>query len=107
MSTPNVEVKVVPSEAPAKISIISDPNVPSVIKVIPSPGPKGSSGGNYTHNQSAVSNVWIVNHNLGYNPNVSILDSAESNVEAEIWYNNTNSLEIRFSVGISGKAYLS
>jgi hypothetical protein len=70
-------------------------------------GDKGDIGGVFEHNQSAVSSVWYVNHNLGYNPNVTVIDSGESIVEAEIRYNNTNSLEIRFSHGISGKAYLS
>jgi hypothetical protein len=35
------------------------------------------------------------------------MDSGGSIVEAELWYNNTNSLEVRLSHGISGKAYLS
>lgn len=70
-------------------------------------GEKGDSGGFYEHNQSAVSTVWYVTHNLGYNPNVTVMDSASTIIEAELWYNDTNSLEIRFSHGISGKAYLS
>jgi len=107
MANSSIEVKVVPLDTPAKINVISDPNVPNVVSVVPSPGPAGVSGGFYEHNQSAVSNIWYITHNLGYNPNVTILDSARNNVEAEIWYNSTNSLEIRFSVGISGKAYLS
>ena len=72
-----------------------------------SPGDKGDIGGVYEHNQSAVSDVWVINHNLGYNPNVTIMDSGGSQVEAELWYNNLNSLEVRFSHGMSGKAYLS
>lgn len=128
MATSSVEVKIVPLDTPAKITVISDPTVPDVVTVIPSPGKrgdqgevgprgpqgiqgpkgdKGDIGGVYEHNQSAVASTWYVNHNLGYNPNVTVLDSAANHIEAEIWYNNVNSLEIRFSVGISGKAYLS
>jgi hypothetical protein len=79
----------------------------ATVKTIPFPGQKGDSGGFYEHSQSAVSTVWTINHYLGFNPNVTVMDSANTIVEAEIWYNNTNSLEIRFSHGISGKAYLS
>lgn len=128
MAISNIEVKIVPISVPANISIISDPNIPSVVSVVPSPGPQGASGipgqtgpqgpqgiqglkgdigGVYTHNQSAVSTSWIVNHNLGFNPSVAIVDSGGTSIEADIWYNNTNSLEIILSVGISGKAYLS
>jgi hypothetical protein len=70
-------------------------------------GPKGDIGGVYEHNQTAVSNVWTVIHNLGFHPNVAVVDSAGTSIEAETWYNNINTLEIRFNIGISGKAYLS
>jgi hypothetical protein len=70
-------------------------------------GDKGDIGGVYEHNQSSVSDVWVVEHNLGYNPNVTIVDSGGNVVEAELWYNNFNSLEVRFSHGMSGKAYIS
>lgn len=128
MANSSIEVKVVPINTPAKINIVADPNVADVVTVIPSPGKrgdvgpqgiqgiqgiqgqkgdKGDIGGVYTHNQSALSPTWYVAHNLGYNPNVTVVDSAGTHLEADIWYNNLNSLEIRFSIGVSGKAYLS
>lgn len=70
-------------------------------------GDKGDIGGTYEHNQGSVSSTWIVNHNLGFNPSVNVVDSAGTSVEAEMWYTNINTLEVRFAVGISGKAYLS
>jgi hypothetical protein len=70
-------------------------------------GDKGESGGDYTHNQGSVASTWYVTHNLGFNPSVNVTDSAGTVVDAEIWYNNINTLEVRFTVGISGKAYLS
>lgn len=70
-------------------------------------GPKGDTGGTYQHNQTSSSNLWIIEHNLGFNPNVSVVDSAGSVVETDVWYNNINSLEVRLSAAMSGKAYLS
>lgn len=128
MANSSVEVKIVPLNTPAKITVVSDPTVPDVVTVVPSPGKKGDTGsqgiqgiqgiqgpkgdkgdigGVYTHNQSAVAPTWYVTHNLGFNPNITVVDSAGTHLEADIWYNDLNSLEVRFSVGISGKAYLS
>lgn len=123
-----VKITAIPSDTNPGISVYSLINETPSVQVVSAPGPKGDKGdkgdqgiqgeqgikgdkgdigGVYEHNQSAVSTVWIINHNLGYNPNVTAMDSGESIVEAEVWYNNTNSLELRFSHGISGKAYLS
>lgn len=70
-------------------------------------GPMGPAGSTYEHTQLGVSNTWIITHNLGFNPSVSVVDSSGTSIEAEIWYTNINTLEVRFSSGISGKAYLS
>jgi hypothetical protein len=61
----------------------------------------------YSHNQSATSTTWEITHNLGYNPNVVVKDSAGNIIEGDISYNDTSSLTITFSVGTSGYAYLS
>jgi hypothetical protein len=61
----------------------------------------------YTHNQNAVSNSWVINHNLGFRPNVTVQDSAGTIYEGEINYTNANSLTVSFSAAFSGKAYLS
>jgi len=123
------EDDVVVENAPDQIiNIIPVPASEPIISVVPSPGKvgpqgeqgeqglqglqgekgdKGDIGGVYEHNQLSVSNNWIVEHNLGFYPNVSIVDSAGTSVEAEIWYDNINTLEVRFGSAISGKAYLS
>jgi hypothetical protein len=72
------------------------------------PGPPGSGGGTgYTHNQGAASANWTVTHNLGFNPNVIVIDSAGTNVEGDVTYVNANSLTLHFSAAFSGYAYLS
>jgi hypothetical protein len=63
----------------------------------------------YVHNQTTVSNDWTITHNLGYFPNVTILDndSPPRIVEADIRYLNTSSVRIIMNTSMSGTAYLS
>lgn len=75
---------------------------------IPGPqGPQGPAGGNYTFNQSSPSAFWEITHNLGFNPSVSVVDSANSTVEGQVTYINIDSLTISFSAAFSGSAFLS
>ena len=61
----------------------------------------------FEHIQDEVSNTWLVVHNLGFKPNVTVQDSAGSIYEGEISYTNSDSLTISFSAAFSGKAFLS
>jgi len=61
----------------------------------------------YEHMQGAASNSWAITHNLGFKPNVTVIDSAGNIVEGEITYTNTNSLTVSFQSAFSGNAYLS
>lgn len=60
----------------------------------------------YIHNQEAASNNWIVNHNLGKRPSVTVVDTGDNEVEGDVYYNSLNQLTIIFSSPFSGKAYL-
>lgn len=77
-------------------------------------GPQGEQGPPgetpviaYTHVQNAVSSTWTINHNLGFHPNVTTLDSAGTTIEGSISFTDVNQLTITFSVGLTGTAYLS
>lgn len=70
-------------------------------------GDKGDSGGFYSHAQSTPSATWTINHNLGYNPNIVIIDSAGTVVEGSYEFPNVNRLIATFSGEFSGNAYLS
>tara|TARA_R110002074_G_scaffold267357_1_gene439595 strand:- start:285 stop:521 length:237 start_codon:yes stop_codon:yes gene_type:complete len=65
----------------------------------------------YTHNQSTKSYTWVIEHNLGKHPSITVVDSAESVVHGEVEYNSNNKVTITFSLkgsvhAFSGKAYL-
>jgi hypothetical protein len=61
----------------------------------------------YVHSQNTPSTSWEVQHNLGFFPNVTVVDSGETQVEGNVIYNNINRVTIDFSTAFAGKAYLS
>jgi hypothetical protein len=70
-------------------------------------GPAGATGGSFTYNQTSPQTVWTVVHNLGYNPNVTTMDTANSVIEGNYNYVDINTLQISFNTATSGIAYLS
>lgn len=60
----------------------------------------------YVHTQVNASTQWNITHNLGFFPNVTVLDNANRIIEADIQYLNTNSVRIVMNVALSGTAYL-
>jgi hypothetical protein len=61
----------------------------------------------FAHTQQTPSSSWTILHNLNFNPNVTVVDSAGTNVEGEVRYTNPNQLVVVFSSAFSGYAYLS
>lgn len=61
----------------------------------------------YVHTQGAPASTWTVPHNLGWYPNVTIIDSAGDAVDGDVLYSTTNTLTLKFSGAFSGHAYLS
>lgn len=61
---------------------------------------------NYVHDQQVASASWVITHNMGKKPAVSIVDTADDEVIGEVKYNSNNQLTITFSAPMSGKAYL-
>ena len=61
----------------------------------------------YAHTQGSASSSWVITHNLGFKPNVTVVDSAGNIVEGEIAYTNSNSLTVSFASAFSGNAYIS
>lgn len=70
-------------------------------------GAPGSAPQAYIHDQGSPASTWSVTHNLGYYPNVAVVDSGGTEVIGEVTYADSNSLTISFSSPFGGKAYLS
>jgi hypothetical protein len=70
------------------------------------PGPPGPIAGTYVHTQSVPSALWLINHGLPYTPNVTVVDSAGSQVEGDVTYVG-GTVSVGFSAAFGGVAYLS
>ena len=71
-------------------------------------GPPGNAAATaYVHTQGTPASVWTINHNLGFYPNITTIDSAGTVVEGDIAWPNTGTIVVTFQSAFSGKAYLS
>ena len=60
----------------------------------------------YVHTQASISSSWVINHNLGFFPNITVLDNSNRILETYIQYNNVNTATIIMNSAASGKAFL-
>ena len=61
----------------------------------------------FTFEQGIPSDTWIIQHNLGRNPNVTVVDSSGSvQVPDEINYDSDNQITVKFLGSFAGKAFL-
>lgn len=68
------------------------------------PGPPGADGGSYHHVQGVASTTWTVNHMLGRHPVVSVLDSADTQIEATVEHTSLDQLVLTLDYAVSGTA---
>ncbi len=76
-------------------------------------GPKGDKGDTgdsasiaHTHYQNTPASVWVIEHNLGFWPNVYVLDTNGDECEGEVSNINFNRTDIHFSAAFAGRARL-
>ena len=60
----------------------------------------------YVHEQAVSSDTWTIDHNLGYFPSVTVVDSAGNVVKGETEYTSANQVVLSFAGSFAGKAYL-
>jgi hypothetical protein len=62
----------------------------------------------YVYDQtSATSDMWVINHNLGYYPNVTVTDAYGMQIEASVQYVSKAQVIVTFNTPTKGYAYLS
>jgi hypothetical protein len=71
------------------------------------PGPPGPAGVHYTHYQMVPNTTWIVNHNLGYKPHITVLSPGGTALVCEIIHTNVNQAVLIFNLPTAGTAYCS
>jgi hypothetical protein len=62
--------------------------------------------GTYVHTQDTLLAVWVITHNLGTFPSVTVVDDLNHVVTGDITYNSSNMLTITFTSAFAGYAYL-
>ena len=60
----------------------------------------------YIHEQGVASAVWTVQHNLNKYPSVTVVDSAENVIVADVEYIDVNTVTITMNGASKGRAYL-
>lgn len=60
---------------------------------------------NYLHTQNSASTTWVVVHNLGKHPSVTVVDSAGTQVEMSIHYDSLSQVTLTATAPFSGLAY--
>lgn len=73
----------------------------------PGPPGTGTGGSSLTFIQSQPADTWVITHDLGYYPNVAVVDSTGDEVIGEVTYGPIGLITLTFSAAFSGSAYLS
>lgn len=71
------------------------------------PGPSGGAASTLVYQQSVATTVWLINHNLGYRPNVTCFQSDDTEIEGDEHHVNENIMTITYAMLVSGYAVLS
>lgn len=58
----------------------------------------------YTHIQAVSSTVWVINHNLGFEPDIELIDSTGNQFVAAIFHNNNNKATVTLTTAKAGTA---
>lgn len=100
MTTPNNVI--ISEDRPNQV--IVDQDAPNQVVVQLSTA--GANTRRHIHDQSAISDHWVINHTLGGYPSVMVVDTGKNVVIGEITYNSTTQIVVDFSAAFSGYAYL-
>lgn len=71
-------------------------------------GPAGGESGSYEYTQVAPASSWVINHNLGYRPNITVEEAGTGYIImcSEIHHSVTQ-VELQFNIPRAGTARLS
>lgn len=108
MSDYDQVIEVLPSDQ----TIVVDPATQTVQVIRSGPqGPPGAAGGDaahYEHTQAIAASSWVINHNLGFFPNVHATETSSGrNLNGAVIQHSTTQLELQFNTPRAGTAWLS
>ncbi len=62
--------------------------------------------GTYEHEQTVASDEWIIDHNTGHYPSVTLVDSSNVVMDGTVQYVSLNRVKVTFTQPVTGFAYL-
>lgn len=71
---------------------------------MPAPPSGGGDDANYVFTQASASDTWLVTHNLGKFPSVTVIDSGDRVLIPDVIYDDLNNVRVGFAAPTSGKA---
>jgi hypothetical protein len=83
------------------------------INVVVGAGVPASGGGGgqilaFHYVQAVAATSWVINHNLTFQPNVTAIDSAHTQIfPGSVQYTGAQQVTLGFSAAVAGEAYLS
>lgn len=96
---------------------IPGPAGPAGESIVGPQGPQGEPGApgepgdpaalTYVHHQTTPQATWTIEHGLGLYLNITVVDSAGSQVEGEVLYQDAEQIVVSFEGAFSGRAFLS
>lgn len=101
---------ILPADEIVSVTIVEETAVMVILPETGEPGLRGPPGQSadqsYLHSQVASSNVWVINHNLGYRPSVFITDNGGAQIVGGPLHISDNQTNIYFTIPTSGQARL-
>lgn len=85
----------------ANFEFVENPTIEAIFEINPN-----IQDLNYTHYQVVASDTWVINHNMGKYPSVTIVAENGDLVQADVNYKDDNNLSIYFIGSFKGIAYL-
>lgn len=86
---------------------VNVPGQPGIIAV-PVPGLPGPPGGSvFEYTQAASASTWIINHSLGRKLHVTLFNSSDEIVYADVVHGSVNQTTVTFPTPTTGSAVLS
>ena len=84
----------------------SCPTIPSNVCTIVDLANIIAKAGTYSECFEIAADSWVITHNLGRYPSVTVVDNNNKVVVGDIQYNNTNTITISFDKAFVGCAFL-
>lgn len=88
------------------VSSKSCPTIPSNVCTIVDLANIIAKAGTYSECFEIAADTWVITHNLGRYPSVTVVDDSNKVVVGDIQYNNTNIITITFDKAFVGCAFL-